>query len=177
MGVRISGDERGDALKLPEKLACMSGPVFDPARHSLSFGPFCPPPPLQFSASCSPIPSSLHVEPRHSPVTFKSSGWSSRTPDQEEGVSVPKSWPPLWTLALFPRCHPTQIRTPAWWPWTPAPQTFSAVSDLSSDPTWEIQQSCLASKQNLYLLLEKSLLITGLVQGMFRWIQPSEIIL
>lgn len=90
---------------------------------------------------------------------------------------MPKSWPPLWTLALVPGCHPTQIRTRAWWPWTPAPQTSSAASDLSSDPTWEIQQSSLASKQNLYSLLEKSLLITDLVQGMFRWIQPSEIIL
>lgn len=86
VGVRISGD---DALKLPEELASTSGPVFEPARHSLPFSPFGPP--LQVSAPCSPVPSSLSLERRQPPVTFKSSGWSLRTPDQEEGVSVPKS--------------------------------------------------------------------------------------
>lgn len=48
-------------------------------------------PRLQVSAPCSPAPSSLSLERRQPPATFKSSGWSLRTPEQEEGVSVPKS--------------------------------------------------------------------------------------
>lgn len=89
VGVRTSEDEGDDALKLPKELAYMSGPVFDPAKHSLPSSPFCPP--LQVSAPCSPVPSSLSLERHQPPITFKSSGWSLRTPEQEEGVSVPKS--------------------------------------------------------------------------------------
>lgn len=141
-------------------LACLVQ-CLTPTGHSLLFDPLSPHPfvpPLQVSAPCSPVPSSLSLGHHQTSKSHSSPQAEAPRPQNKRRVWLfPRAGFPCGPPCLFPDGYPTRSGPePAGLRHQPHRPPFIA-SDLSSESTWEKRPK--AGRPNSHVWLQSKICI------------------